>query len=185
VHAFVQDRDSSERRAPSPSKEMSKRPGNGKCPCPCESLELNSMRWSKFDPLYKLLGWSKNVFIPKIQFGTTVSLFSFPIRGSHHATSSSPSPPQIGKKLGGRRARHAPCTPPPRGALRLDEFPSAWVPRGLRREPLQLGSCGLRREPLQLGSSFCSSFPPRGMRIDWHKKKRGSDCGVNQFLEIP
>jgi hypothetical protein len=112
VHAFVQDRDSSERRAPSPSKEMSKRPGNGKCPCPCESLELNSMRWSKFDPLYKLLGWSKNVFIPKIQFGTTVSLFSFPIRGSHHATSSSPSPPQIGKKLGGRRARHAPCTPP-------------------------------------------------------------------------
>jgi hypothetical protein len=37
----------------------------------------------------KLLGWSKNIFIPKTQLAPAVSLFSFPTRGSHDATSLS------------------------------------------------------------------------------------------------
>jgi hypothetical protein len=43
-----------------------------------------------FIPYMKLLGWSKNIFIPKTQLASAVSLFSFPTRGSHNATSSSP-----------------------------------------------------------------------------------------------
>jgi hypothetical protein len=49
----------------------------------------NSSRWSKFDPLYTLIGWSKNIFIPKT-IAPAVFLFSFATRGSHHATWSSP-----------------------------------------------------------------------------------------------
>jgi hypothetical protein len=47
----------------------------------------------------KLLGWSKNIFIPKTQLAPAVSLFSFPTRGSHNYTSSSPPLPQV--KAGG------------------------------------------------------------------------------------
>jgi hypothetical protein len=39
--------------------------------------------------------WSKNIFISKTKFASAVSLFSFPTRGSHHATSSSSFPLQI------------------------------------------------------------------------------------------
>jgi hypothetical protein len=49
----------------------------------------------KFHPLYEVIGgWSKNIFIPKTQLAPAVSLFSFPTRGSHNATSSSPLLPK-------------------------------------------------------------------------------------------
>jgi hypothetical protein len=46
-------------------------------------------------PLYKLLRWSKNIFISKTQFAPAVSPFSSPTHGSHCVMSTSPSPPQI------------------------------------------------------------------------------------------
>jgi hypothetical protein len=42
-----------------------------------------------FIPYMMLLGWSKNIFIPKTQLAPAVSLFSFPTCGSHNATSLS------------------------------------------------------------------------------------------------
>jgi hypothetical protein len=48
-----------------------------------------------FIPYMKLLGWSKNIFIPKTQLAPAVSLFPFPTHGSHNAPSSSPPLPQI------------------------------------------------------------------------------------------
>jgi hypothetical protein len=56
-----------------------------------EANKSNSTGWSKFHPVYEaIVGGVKNISIPKTQLAPAVSLFSFPTRGSHNATSSSP-----------------------------------------------------------------------------------------------
>jgi hypothetical protein len=48
-----------------------------------------------FTPIQSYWGWSKTIFIPKTQVAAAASLFSFPTRGSHDATSASSPLPQI------------------------------------------------------------------------------------------
>jgi hypothetical protein len=93
VHGALRNRGTGRRsRGPTCGRGASAGEPAASCSCALAAYprQATSAHGVNFIPYIILLGWSKNIFIPCTQFAPAVSLFCFPIRGSHHSSSFSP-----------------------------------------------------------------------------------------------